>query len=66
MSEPEFVRWFVQLTDTIEMIGNKLQVDEERLVRIHTKLIDLIDFLDPHCVRIASNLRTRIEQSSKS
>jgi hypothetical protein len=65
MSESEFVRWFIQLTDNIEMIGSKPQVDEERLVWIHSKLIDLIDFLDPHFVRIASKQRTRIEQSRK-
>ncbi|MBW4528538.1 MAG: hypothetical protein KME18_25780 [Phormidium tanganyikae FI6-MK23] len=62
MSDPEFAGWFAKLRDDIETMGNAPKVDAERLVLIHSKLIDLIDFLDPHHVRVPPKYRTRIEQ----
>lgn len=62
MSDPEFARWFTQLRDNLELTVSKPKVDEERLILIHSRLIDLIDFLDPHCVRISPRHRTRIEK----
>ncbi|MEH2086206.1 hypothetical protein [Nostoc sp.] len=63
MSDPDFTRWFAQLRDHIELIGSKTKFDGERLIVIHSRLIDLIDFLDPHCIRISLKQRTRIEQN---
>lgn len=62
MSDPEFAGWFAKLRDDIDTMGNAPQVDAERLVLIHSKLIDLIDFLDPHHVIVPPMYRTRIEQ----
>ncbi|MBD2121318.1 hypothetical protein [Trichocoleus sp. FACHB-262] len=62
MSEPEFAGWFAMLRDDIETMGKASKIDAERLVLIHSKLIDLIDFLDPHHVRVPPKYRTRIEQ----
>jgi len=62
MSDPEFARWFAQLRDNIELIGNKSKAREKRLVLIQNRLIDLIDFLDPHCIRVSPKYRTKIEQ----
>ena len=62
MSDPEFAGWFAKLKDDIDTMGNVPKIDADRLVLIHTKLIDLIDFLDPHCVRVPPIYRTRIEQ----
>ncbi len=62
MGDPEFAGWFAKLKDDIDTMGNASKIDADRLVLIHTKLIDLIDFLDPHCVRVPPKYRTRIEQ----
>ncbi len=64
MSDPEFADWFAKLKDDIDTMANVSQVDEARLVLIHSKLIDLIDFLDPHCIRVPPKHRTRIEQQA--
>ncbi|MEH2050183.1 hypothetical protein [Nostoc sp.] len=61
MSDPEFARWFMTLKSDIEIMANKSKTDEQRIIAIHSKLIDLIDFLDPNYVRIALKYRTRIE-----
>ncbi|MBW4582393.1 MAG: hypothetical protein KME42_22725 [Tildeniella nuda ZEHNDER 1965/U140] len=62
MSDPEFARWFAKLRDDIDLMANAPKVDLNRLILIHSKLIDLIDFLDPHCIRVPPKHRTRIEQ----
>ncbi|KAM3100014.1 hypothetical protein ACKFKG_02130 [Phormidesmis sp. 146-35] len=62
MSDPEFASWFTDLRESIDIMGNSPKIDGERLVLIHSRLIDLIDFLDPHCVRVPPQHRTRIEQ----
>ncbi len=62
MSDPEFSGWFTKLKDDIDIMANASKMDAGRLVLIHSKLIDLIDFLDPHCVRVPPIYRTRIEQ----
>ncbi|WP_230968584.1 hypothetical protein [Nostoc sp. WHI] len=61
MSDPEFARWFIKLKDDIEIMANKSKTDEQRIIAIHSKLIDLIDFLDPNYVHIAPKHRTRIQ-----
>ncbi|BAZ48620.1 hypothetical protein NIES4103_12280 [Nostoc sp. NIES-4103] len=61
MSEPDFAHWFVKLKDDVNVIIKQSKIGGERLVLIHSRLIDLIDFLDPHCIRIPLNYRTRIE-----
>ena len=62
MSDPEFSGWFTKLKDDVDIMANASKMDAGRLVLIHSKLIDLIDFLDPHCVRVPPIYRTRIEQ----
>jgi hypothetical protein len=60
MSNPEFSRWFVKLKDSLETMVNEPEAGRERIVLIHSKVIDLIDFLDPHCLRVPPRYRTRI------
>jgi hypothetical protein len=60
MGDPEFANWFTKLKQDIDSMGNAPQVQAARLVVIHSKLIDLIDFLDPHCIRVPPKYRTRI------
>lgn len=62
MSDPEFASWFTKLKDDIDTMATAPQFDGKRLVLIHSRLIDLIDFLDPHHIRVPSKYRTRIEQ----
>lgn len=61
MNEPEFAGWFTKLKDDIELIAKESTIDLARLVLIHSRLIDLIDFLDPHQIRVPPRHRTRIE-----
>jgi hypothetical protein len=64
MDDPAFASWFVKLRDDIDMMANAPKVDADRLVFIHSQLIDLIDFLDPHCVRVPPKYRTKIARQS--
>lgn len=40
MSEPEFASWFAKLRDDIDLMANAPKVDLNRLILIHSKLID--------------------------
>lgn len=60
MSDPEFSRWFMRLKDNLEMMVNESHAGRERIVLIHSKLIDLMNFLDPHCSRVPTKYRGRI------
>lgn len=62
MSDPEFASWFTKLKDDIDTMASASNVEMERLRLIHSRLIDLIDFLDPHQIRVPPKNRTRIGQ----
>jgi hypothetical protein len=62
MADPEFANWFAKLSVDIDVMANSPQIAGKRTILIHSRLIDLIDFLDPHCVRVPPKNRTRIEQ----
>ncbi|NJR39665.1 MAG: hypothetical protein HC781_13670 [Leptolyngbyaceae cyanobacterium CSU_1_4] len=61
MADPEFARWFAKPKDDMELMLKTADGKRERLVHIHSRLIDLIDFLDPHRVRVPPQYRTRIK-----
>ncbi|MBC7971058.1 MAG: hypothetical protein H7Z11_13225 [Verrucomicrobia bacterium] len=61
MSDSNFARWFAKLKEDLDMVIKESKIGGERLILIHSRLIDLIDFLDPHCVRIPLKYRTKIE-----
>ena len=61
MSDPDFARWFTKLKEDLGVIVKESKIGGDRLVLIHSRLIDLIDFLDPYCVRIPLKYRTKIE-----
>jgi hypothetical protein len=65
MADPEFASWFTKLSADIDAMANIPKVESERIVLIHSRLIDLIDFLDPHCVRVPPKNRTRITLINK-
>lgn len=66
LGDPEFARWFAKLKEDIENLANakieNVQIDDERMVLIHSKLIDLIDFLDPTYIYLSRESRTRIRR----
>ena len=59
MSEEEFSQWFSKLQDDVAKLAEE-KADMERLILLHHRLIDLIDFLDPKCIRVPPKYRTRI------
>jgi hypothetical protein len=61
MSDPDFARWFTKLKGDLGLIIEESKIGGERLVLIHSRLIDLIDFLDPHCIRVPLKYRTKIQ-----
>jgi hypothetical protein len=61
MSDPVFARWFIKLKEDLDVIIKQSKIGGERLILIHSRLIALIDFLDPHCIRVALKYRTKIE-----
>ncbi|MBD2461481.1 hypothetical protein H6G89_10515 [Oscillatoria sp. FACHB-1407] len=61
MSDSEFARWFIKLKADLNEITTQSTLSGERLILIHSRLIDLIDFLDPRCVRVPLKYRTRIK-----
>lgn len=61
MNNPDFACWFTKLREDIDVIIKESKISSDRLVLIHSRLIDLLDFLDPHCIRVPLNYRTRIE-----
>lgn len=61
MTDPNFAHWFAKLKEDLNVTIKDSKIGGERLVLIHSRLIDLIDFLDPHYVRIPLKYRTRIE-----
>lgn len=61
MRDPDFVCWFIKLKDDLNLMIKESKIGGERLVLIHSRLIDLIDFLDPDYVRVPLKYRTKIE-----
>jgi hypothetical protein len=61
MSEPSFARWFIKLKEDFDVMIQEPELGGKRLILIHSRLIDLIDFLDPHCVRVPLPYRTKLE-----
>ena len=60
MADPAFKQWFLKLRKHLSQMVNSPQTDWHRLILIHSRLIDLIDFLDPHYVRIPLRYRHKI------
>ncbi|MCU0548924.1 MAG: hypothetical protein MUC48_06205 [Leptolyngbya sp. Prado105] len=60
LNDPDFASWFTKLKNDLNTIGKTPDVNLDRLVIIHSKLIDLIDFLDPHHVRVPTKHRSKI------
>ncbi|MCZ2356639.1 MAG: hypothetical protein LC115_08130 [Bacteroidia bacterium] len=63
LDEPEFQRWFIKLSKDVEVLSNEPKGHERRLIILQHLLIDLIDFLDPECIRIPQSKRYKIEST---
>ena len=62
MNDAEFASWFTSLKNDIEIMASVPDFNSARIPFIHSKLIDLIDFLDPHNIRVPPKYRSRIEE----
>lgn len=61
LEQPTFSRWFTGLQQDIEVLCDDPSGGHEvRLIKLQHTLIDLIDFLDPHCTRIPGEYRQKI------
>ncbi len=60
LEDADFSKWFSKLENDIEILAIKEQGHEQRLIMLQHTLIDLIDFLDPNCIRIPKNYRSKI------
>jgi hypothetical protein len=57
--DAEFEAWFTRLIADVDSIAADASFDPERLTKTQHALVDLIDYLDPHCVRIPEDRRSR-------
>ncbi|OEU67070.1 MAG: hypothetical protein BA867_01195 [Desulfobacterales bacterium S5133MH16] len=58
--DDSFRRWFRQLEKDVELLSKDALSHGERLILLHHALIDLIDYLDPDCLRFQAKYRTKI------
>jgi len=58
--DDSFRRWFRQLEKDVDLLSKDLLTHSERLIHLHHALIDLINYLDPNCVRFQEKYRTKI------
>jgi hypothetical protein len=57
----DFRRWFRKLNQDLILLSEDLEQHAERLVRIQNAIIDLLDYLDPDCIRFGKPYRTKAE-----
>jgi hypothetical protein len=60
-----FAKWFHRLRGDIDQIATATRSERSRLIVLQNRLIDLIEFLDPHCWRLPANRRQRLALPSK-
>jgi hypothetical protein len=58
--DERFAAWFERTRTRLEELAKRETPATERLVMLHNRLTDLIDFLDPGGVRFPSRLRERL------
>ncbi len=62
--DPDFSCWFEKLRQDIEVLANEPGKHSQRLIKLQHALVELIDFLDPECIRFAKEFRTKINRES--
>jgi hypothetical protein len=60
--DEDFGSWFEKLLRDIEVLADRADPRTERLVDLQNRLMDLIDFLDPHAIRFPSRRRDRLAE----
>lgn len=53
--ENHFRRWFTQLEKDIDFLSKNLTENSDRLAQLQHGLINLLDYLDPDCIRLPNN-----------
>jgi hypothetical protein len=64
LGRPDFDAWFAKLRSFVVDLESGGSFDFGRLSLLHNALIDLIDTLDPDCVRFPRHLRNRMAMSA--
>jgi hypothetical protein len=59
-NDAAFAQWFHRLLDGVDDIAAVKRSDHSRLIVLHNRLMDLIEFLDPECSRVPANRRDRL------
>lgn len=65
LNQSNFNVWFEKLITSINDLKSADTCDLSRLSLLQNALIDLIEFLDPDCVRFPKHLRNRMEMKPK-
>lgn len=63
LNRPDFDVWFKKLRTSIEYLESNDAPDFGRLSLLQNALIDLVELLDPDCVRFSRHLRNRMTMS---
>jgi hypothetical protein len=58
----DFASWFTKLRADVEVVEQSTDDENVRLVLLQRDLLDLIDFLDPNCVRRPASWRNRLPE----
>jgi hypothetical protein len=57
---PDFAHWFDPLADDIALLAREPDRHLGRLIALQHALVDLMEFLDPDCVRLPASERTKL------
>jgi len=60
LAEPEFASWFGEIKEGLLKLVDDPSAGQERLVDLQHELIDIIDYLDPDCVRFPRERRQKV------
>jgi hypothetical protein len=58
--EESFRRWFRKLEHDVDILSKELPACADRLVQLQHALIDLLDYLDPQCIRFQKKYRLKV------
>jgi hypothetical protein len=66
LRDADFAPWFNKPRQDLERLTQRPTVSSRRIERVQRALIDLMDCLDPHGVRIPRNRREKLVSSDTS
>jgi hypothetical protein len=63
--DPDFAAWFARLNADVDVVAGNSDAGNIRLFKLHSGLIDLIDFLDRDAIRIPREYRARLPEPTE-